>query len=345
MTSKLWAAALCITGMLAAGLALAAPLGTGFTYQGQLNQGGVPVNGAVNLRFGLYDAATSGANLGARQILTGVPVANGLFTVQLNGSGQFGASAFSGDARWLEVEVCTDPGCSSSTVLSPRQALTATPYALTAAKPWNISGSNISFSGGHVGIGTASPQGPLDVASGAGSFVRVDATNGDVHFNGGVDGAFGLYNESGAAGGTYIVGQNALRLTVLNTGNVGIGTATPAAALEVRGDVKLGATGQYLTGGGEENLRMIRGTIGPSGNVLQGAGFSVYHGTLGIYDIAFFGAFPNAPTITATVEYTSGTPLFAMNMGVYAGGVRVLLINHAGSPAEGTIHFTAVGSK
>lgn len=345
MKVHLAASLLAVPAMLAASLALAAPLGTGFTYQGQLNQGGVPVNGNVNLRFGLYDAATNGANLGARQILTGVSVANGLFTVQLNGSGQFGASAFNGDARWLEVEVCTDPACNSSTVLSPRQALTATPYALTATKPWNISGSNISFSGGNVGIGTASPQGPLDVASGTGSFVRVDATNGDVHFNGGVDGAFGLYNESGAAGRTEILGQGVPRLAVLNTGNVGIGTAAPASALEVRGDVKLGATGQYLTAGGEENLRMIRGTIGPNGNVLQGAGFSVYHGTLGIYDIAFFGAFPNAPTITTTVEYSSGAALFAMNMGVYAGGVRVLLINHAGTPAEGTIHFTAIGPK
>ena len=345
MTGKLWAAALCVAGMLAAGIAMAAPLGTGFTYQGQLNQGGVPVNGNVNLRFGLYDAAISGANLGARQILTAVPVANGLFTVELNGSGQFGASAFNGEARWLEVEVCTDPACNSATVLSPRQALTATPYALTAAKPWNISGSNISFSGGNVGIGTASPQGPLDAASGTGSFVRVDATNGDVHFNGGSDGAFGLYNDSGAAGRTEILGQGVPRLAILNTGNVGIGTTAPAAALDVRGDVKLGATGQYFATGGEENLRVIRGTIGASGNVYFGSGFSVFHGTLGIYDIAFFGAFPNSPTITATVEYSSGAPLFAMTMGVYAGGVRVLVVNHAGTPAEGIIHFAAVGPK
>jgi len=183
------------------------------------------------------------------------------------------------------------------------------------------------------------------VASGSGSFVRVDATYADVHFNGGGVGAFGLYNDSGGAGRTEIIGQGVPRLAVLNTGNVGIRTTAPAASLDVRGDVRLGATGQYLAGGGEENLRIVRGTIGPKVNVRQGAGFSVYHGTLGIYDIAFFGAFPNAPTVTAAVEYSSGAPLFAMAMGVYGGGVRVLVLNDAGTPAERAIHFTAIGVK
>lgn len=37
-----------------------------------------------------------------------VPVSNGLFTVLLNGNGEFGANAFNGSARWLQIQVCND---------------------------------------------------------------------------------------------------------------------------------------------------------------------------------------------------------------------------------------------
>jgi hypothetical protein len=84
---------------------LSAPLGTGFTYQGQLILSGSPVNGTANLRFSLWDAAGSGSppvggtQIGTSQPLANVPVANGLFVVQLNEAGAFGPSAFNGDAR------------------------------------------------------------------------------------------------------------------------------------------------------------------------------------------------------------------------------------------------------
>lgn len=53
-------------------------------------------------------------------------VTNGLFTTQLD----FGASAFTGDARYLEVRVRPGSSTGAYTTLSPRQQLTATPYAL-----------------------------------------------------------------------------------------------------------------------------------------------------------------------------------------------------------------------
>jgi hypothetical protein len=110
-----------------------APLGTGFTYQGQLKSGGTPYSGACDLRFRLWDALSSGAQIGAAQTSTDVSLAEGYFTVQLD----FGASAFPGDARWLEIEVRCPAGAGSYTLLSPRQPLTAAPYALYAtAAPW-----------------------------------------------------------------------------------------------------------------------------------------------------------------------------------------------------------------
>jgi hypothetical protein len=100
---------------------LAVPLGTSFTYQGRLNSGGTPANGSFNMTFTLFDAATGGTQIGAPVSISNVAVANGLFTVTLD----FGATAFAGEERWLQIAV-------NGTSLSPRQKLTATPYALHA---------------------------------------------------------------------------------------------------------------------------------------------------------------------------------------------------------------------
>ncbi len=108
-------------------------MGTAFTYQGQLVYNGAPVNDTCDFTFSLWDEAGSGEPpMGGNQInsdvtLTGVGVSDGLFTVSLD----FGTGAFTGDARWLEIDV----DCSSiSATLSPRQPLTPVPYSLNAVR-------------------------------------------------------------------------------------------------------------------------------------------------------------------------------------------------------------------
>ncbi len=100
------------------------PVGTAFTYQGQLKQGGVPVNGTIDLVVRLFDTPTKGTQLGTDQVIPGVNVANGLFAVTVNSNAAFGPTAFSGGERWLEVQV-------DATILEPRQAVTAAPRALS----------------------------------------------------------------------------------------------------------------------------------------------------------------------------------------------------------------------
>ena len=107
-------------------LTQAAPLGTAFTYQGRLVEGGSSANGIYDVRFTIYDAASGGSVSG---VLTNAatPVTNGLFTVTLD----FGDGVFDGNVRWLEIGVRTNGG-SAFTTLSPRQPLTPAPYALYA---------------------------------------------------------------------------------------------------------------------------------------------------------------------------------------------------------------------
>ena len=100
-----------------------------FTYQGRLGQSGAALNGTFDFQFSLWDADTAGNAVGATQTITGVSVSKGHFVVGLD----FGAGAFNGSNRWLQVAVRAPATESSFTVLTPRQALTATPYAMRAA--------------------------------------------------------------------------------------------------------------------------------------------------------------------------------------------------------------------
>jgi hypothetical protein len=103
-------------------------LPTVFTYQGNLQSNGVPSTGVYDFTFALYDSSTVGSQIGANFTNSAVGVTNGLFNASLD----FGASAFNGQPRWLEISVRKDTNAAYTT-LTPRQALNATPYALSAA--------------------------------------------------------------------------------------------------------------------------------------------------------------------------------------------------------------------
>ncbi|UCF34697.1 MAG: hypothetical protein JSV78_05210, partial [Phycisphaerales bacterium] len=59
------------------------PVGTAFTYQGQLKQAGLPVTGDADMVFHLWDAETGG-DLYDSLGISFIPVVDGLFTVELD---------------------------------------------------------------------------------------------------------------------------------------------------------------------------------------------------------------------------------------------------------------------
>ncbi|UCD76202.1 MAG: hypothetical protein JSV91_04625 [Phycisphaerales bacterium] len=168
-----------------AGAQLALP--TYFTYQGELRQAGQPVTGEADMVFRLFDAETDGNQVGDTVGLSYIPVAAGRFAVQLD----FGVEVFNGDARWLEIEVEYPSGEGNWTTLSPRQLVSAAPYALQTRGLFCDDDLE-------VGIGTTNPGSPLHVRTAAGTAISAQAVAGT-----GYTAALDAYVASGQGFGVY----------------------------------------------------------------------------------------------------------------------------------------------
>jgi len=159
----------------------ATALGTAFTYQGQLKKAGSPISDTCDFQFSLWDASTGGTQIGSTQTKTGVSVSNGYFTIP---NLDFGAGAFQGDARWLQIGVkCA--GDSDYVPLSPRQALTAAPYALGLRPGAQVVGSvtaspfAVVYARNAATSGTTyDVRGESDSTSGTGVYGLATATSG-----------------------------------------------------------------------------------------------------------------------------------------------------------------------
>jgi len=166
-------------GQPGAALAPAVDVGGTFTYQGLIQQSGVAFDGSCDFQFGLFDALTVGTQVGATQTQNGQTVSKGRFTTVLD----FGANAFNGQARWLQIAARCPSGSGSFTTLTPRQPLTAAPYALSlqpgAVIAGNVSSSagilNLTNNGSGNGVTVNSAANGLQVLSASGNGVQVDS--------------------------------------------------------------------------------------------------------------------------------------------------------------------------
>ncbi len=174
-------------------------VGTAFTYQGQLRDAGGPINGTCDLRFRLFNAASGGSQVGGTVTHEGVGLVDGLFTARLD----FGAGAFQGDERWLEIEVRCPAGSGDYATLTPRQELTAAPAALALKLPYtaqaNLGGPVATFH---------------NTGDGEAALFRSDLGSA-------------LWVESAAADGVYVgpTGQNGLAVGTAGTNGLLVGTA------------------------------------------------------------------------------------------------------------------------
>jgi len=132
--------ALLLAGCL--GAQAASP--TAFTYQGRLNADGGPATSLYDFEFRLFAVETNGMPLADVVSVREVPVTNGLFQTTMD----FGPGVFNGESRWLEIAVKNSFTDDLPHLLSPRQALTATPYALHARN----AGGLMTYSGAPLDI-------------------------------------------------------------------------------------------------------------------------------------------------------------------------------------------------
>jgi hypothetical protein len=289
---------------------------TSFTFQGQLQSSGAPANGTYDIRFNLYDAATSGTQLGATVCLDNVPVTNGLFTVILD----FGAQ-FPGAARWLELGIrpdTTSGNCSTGavTTLSPRQVLNPTPYAagltlpqsLTAATPSAALAITNSTGDGLNGFSAASGRsgvyGVNSLSDGFGVFGRNTSSGNYGFLGGGQAGVIGEDDNAGGRGGWFA--------TYSPTGEGVFGQANSPSGVcyGVRGVTgSLGGTGVLGSNSASTNFGSIGGaTTGVYGenHVTGGAGGQFYSNF--VQPVGTVGAAVEANGVTRGVEaFNSGT--------------------------------------
>jgi hypothetical protein len=207
---------------------LAAPLGTAFTYQGYLNDNGQPANGLYDFRFILYDAGVGGSQVGSTQNKEDVQVTKGFFLIN---DLDFG-TAFSGDARFLEIAVRQGTSTGAYTILSPRQDLTPAPYSLYSSNAGTLGGQPASAFANQKSFvitnSTTSPTqiGPTCTNASGGQISITPTTNGKVVVE--ADLIIDIYHTSGQGDrAIFTIGGNS---TDCNTsqGFVDIGVMEPS---------------------------------------------------------------------------------------------------------------------
>jgi len=235
-------ASIAVTAMLVALSAAAAraDMSSAFTYQGYLENAGTPVTGTYTCVFRVFDSATGGAALGVDS--EDVTFQEGHFTVLLD----FDPAVFTGDPRWLGIEV-------DGTPLTPRQEVTPAPYALRANEltvPAVITGSDDA---GLFRITNNGTGGALDGKCEGGKAVRgTHESTGNYGWLGSVSwGAGAVHGPTGNA--AHLAGADAAVYGSATdpaswagwfsgpgyfSDKVGIGTETPGEKLDVNGKVR-----------------------------------------------------------------------------------------------------------
>ncbi len=225
---------------------------------------------------------------------------------------------------------------------------------------------------GNVGIGTTSPGRPLQIGGpfGTEGMIRLVSSA----FNGaGRAWDVGVPKDEASTSGKFFsftiqdtASADPALLIRWDSAFVGIGTTNPAAKLDVRGNIKLGSSGQFSAAAGDENLRIIRGKVRlGAGNPLvpvttSGSGFTITrlqnynNGNAGVlavaYRISFTTPFADAPAVTVSVTQDAASAFTAFHFVAKveftsASEAVVSFYNPGTSVTDSPFSFIAVGAR
>ena len=227
----------------------AEPMSSAFTYQGHLYDNNDVANDFYDFQFKLYDSNNGPGQIGSDVNVPDIDVIDGYFTVELD----FGSSVFDGNAVWLDIGVrpgdMNDPN--DYTTLSPRQAVTPTPYSLQTRGIFVDDALN-------VGIGTTNPLLKLHIAEAGMAALAVHETDNDVAGILQADTDYVSLHSAFNHPIRFMI-NDIMRVFIDTNGNVGIGITNPGAKLEVAGQVK-------ITGGSPGNGKVLTSDANGLGN-------------------------------------------------------------------------------
>ncbi len=236
-TSLLHASLAAFVLAVSSSTAVAQPVTTAFTYQGELMSNGAPLTGTVDLRFRLFSSAGGILPIGPVLCADNVGIVDGKFTLSLDFGDQF-----TGSQRFLEVAVRADAGptcatLSGFTILTPRQSLTATPHASFALNTGLLDGvpagdfARRGFANTFTSSNRFNAPVSINSAPAAGTQLTVNASVGTSLLATTTGTAIPLLVDANNSGSLAMVAQNG---NVVFTDDLGVGATTPLTRLHVR---------------------------------------------------------------------------------------------------------------
>lgn len=327
------------------------PITTALTYQGYLEQEDLPANGTFYFEFRLFDDEGAGTAYTVYEKKPDVLVEDGLFTVELD----FGAEVFDGTEWWLQI--CVSPAVTKEcTPLTPRQKLTAAPYAsyslnITPHDHWGKAWSGDSGRAGLKLTNTAdadtqyglhavtlSPDGGAAVWGDSNSIGVRGWTRGTNSSNVGVSGL--AYSYSGAGIGVHGESRSLLGVGVFgeSEGNGVLGTSTSAS------DQYAGVYGENTSDSGYAPgvIGISEGSANSHGGIFHGAWVGIYGQADGPGDRGVWGR-----SVSGHAGHFSGDVYVTGDLhveGTLSKGTGSFKIDHPLDPANKYLYHSFVES-
>ena len=276
--------------------------------------------------------------------------------MQTTSTGNVGIGTTSPSAK-LEVEGNILPASNVSYSLgsSTKSFLFTNTYAVSSAGALQILAGGTErmriTSLGNVGIGTTSPGAKLQIGSATyapnanlgNNLLQIKSASGFAYLTIGNGDSANATSYIGGASGFIVLGSvtdagvTSEHIRMTNTGNVGIGTASPSEKFEVVGNVKLPSNGALILNNANNNNQMYIRNGGSNAAAIQFG-----HGTVGgnikmvLASDGKLGLGTTSPNSSSLLDVSSTTK------GFLPPRMSTTQINAISSPAEGLTVYNTV---